>query len=134
MRDVVIFGEDVAHEIVLVALVKRLATEMGVDVRLTVRSSTGGHGTMVNELEQLLRELKTGQTALPDLVVVGRDANCQGYQECRKSLEEGLKNLVMPPRVFALPDPHIERWLLDDSAAFKKVLGHGCAAAKAKCD
>src|SRR5258708_630908 len=116
MRDVVIFGEDVAHEIVLVALTNRLADEVGLDVKVTVRSSTGGHGLMVNELSQFLRVLAEGRTSMPDLIIVGRDANCQGYQQCRKSLEAALSTHVLPARVFALPDPHIERWLLDDSA------------------
>lgn len=36
--------------------------------------------------------------------------------------------------IYAIPDPHIERWLLLDSAAFKKVLGKGCAAPGQKCE
>ena len=53
--------------------------------------------------------------ALPDLLIVGRDANCQGY------LKRG-RNWSRPPHcgcpvVYAIPDPHIERWLLLDSAA-----------------
>jgi hypothetical protein len=36
--------------------------------------------------------------------------------------------------VYAIPDPHIERWLLLDSAAFKKVLGRGCSAPVQKCE
>ncbi len=36
--------------------------------------------------------------------------------------------------VLAVPDPHIERWLLLDSAAFKAVLGKGCEAPDFKCD
>lgn len=134
MREVLVFGEDVAHEIVLVGLLKRLAAEMGMNLRITVRSSTGGHGPMIKELTTLLRELAAGQTKIPDLVIVGHDANCKGYRDCQKSLAEELKDFGQLPKVFALPDPHIERWLLDDSAAFKKVLGQGCAPAKEKCD
>ena len=36
--------------------------------------------------------------------------------------------------VYAIPDPHIERWLLLDSTAFKKVLGRGCNAPPRKCE
>ena|SRR5579872_4284713 len=36
--------------------------------------------------------------------------------------------------VYAIPDPHIERWLLLDSNAFKKVLGKGCDAPPRKCE
>lgn len=37
------------------------------------------------------------------------------------------------PMVFAIPDPHIERWLLLDGAAFKAVFGAGCRAPDRKC-
>ncbi len=134
MGEVLVFGEDVAHEIVLVGLLKRLAEDLKMELRIMVRSSTGGHGLMIKELKTLLRELEVGQTRSPDLVVVGRDANCKGYQDCKRSLEVEMKGFMQLPMVFALPDPHIERWLLDDSAAFKKVLGQGCALAKEKCD
>ena len=36
--------------------------------------------------------------------------------------------------VLAIPDPHIERWLLLDGAAFKTVFGIGCDAPDQKCD
>ena len=36
--------------------------------------------------------------------------------------------------MFAVPDPHIERWLLVDSGAFKKVFGRGCNAPDHKCE
>lgn len=36
--------------------------------------------------------------------------------------------------VCAVPDPHIERWLLLDSAAFKEVLGKGCPAPDQRCE
>ncbi len=35
--------------------------------------------------------------------------------------------------VLAIPDPHIERWLLLDGAAFKTVFGTGCNAPDLKC-
>ena len=36
--------------------------------------------------------------------------------------------------MMAIPDPHIERWLLVDSQAFKTALGHGCKAPNQKCE
>lgn len=36
--------------------------------------------------------------------------------------------------VLAVPDPHVERWLLLDGAAFKAVFGQGCDAPDRKCD
>ena len=39
-----------------------------------------------------------------------------------------------PPIVLAVPDPHIERWLLLDGAAFKAVFDRGCRAPDQKCN
>ena len=36
--------------------------------------------------------------------------------------------------ISAIPDPHIERWFLLDSAAFKTVFGKGCPAPDQKCE
>lgn len=33
-----------------------------------------------------------------------------------------------------IPEPHIERWLLLDSEAFKKVFGTDCSVPNRKCD
>ena len=55
------------------------------------------------------------------------------FSERKKQIDEatkGFSELV----IYAIPDPHIERWLLLDSAAFKKVLGKGCAAPGQKCE
>ena len=38
------------------------------------------------------------------------------------------------PLIHALPDPHVERWLLIDSQAFKAVFGKGCKAPDQKCE
>lgn len=133
MCKVVLFGEDHGHEIVLSSLVARLAAESALQVEIHPLSVRGGHGTMIKELKQYVKELHIGQKPLPDLLVVGRDANCGGYNVCKTEIEKavtGYEGLVIP----AIPDPHIERWLLLDSAAFKQVLGKGCAAPDLKCN
>ncbi len=80
-----------------------------------------------------MRELQREQISLPDLVIVATDADCKGFAERKKELDdvtgEGFKHLV----IYAIPDPHIERWLLLDSAAFKSALGRGCNAPDLKC-
>jgi hypothetical protein len=40
---------------------------------------------------------------------------------------------ALAPINVAVPDPHIERWLLLDGAAFKAVFGEGCDAPDLKC-
>ena len=46
----------------------------------------------------------------------------------------GRPQAAVSPVVLAVPDPHIERWLLLDGAAFKSVFGRGCDAPDQKCD
>jgi len=70
---------------------------------------------------------------LPDLIIVAIDANCQTYLKTRLEIEkvnQRYKHLT----IHAIPDPHIERWLLLDSLAFKIVLGQGCRAPDQKCE
>src|SRR5438067_1703863 len=125
MRKVLAFGEDYAHEVVLRTLVERLAAEQQLQVEVQIRSATGGHGRVLRELKQFIAELGRGRAHLPDVFVVAGDANCLGYTDRVKEIKAavaGYEGLV----VLAVPDPHVERWLLVDSQAFKAVLGHGC--------
>jgi hypothetical protein len=88
---------------------------------------------MLNELRGFIREFQRGREPLPDLLVIGRDANCEGYAKMKQAVEEVLADYP-GPRILGIPDPHIERWLLLDSAAFKQVLGQGCSAPSYKCE
>jgi len=133
MRKIALFVEDFAHKEFLAALLQRLAAEDGVTVHLDWRNARRGHGAVVTELKQFLRDLQRGRDALPDLVVVATDANCKGLVERRRQITE-VTDKVDVPAVCAVPDPHIERWLLVDSAAFKTVFGRGCNAPDQKCE
>lgn len=136
MREVALFVEDIGHEEFLKAMVKKFSALYNVPVKVVPRSVRGGHGRATTELKQYLRDLQRQQKPIPDLVIVARDANCQGIADRERELKEisekfeRIQDLV----VYAIPDPHIERWLLLDSAAFKSVLGKGCAAPDHKCD
>lgn len=78
-----------------------------------------------------MRDLKRQGRPYPDLIVVATDANCKG-------LNERTREIVCrddpAPMILAIPDPHLERWLLLDGAAFKAVFGKGCDAPDQKCD
>ena len=129
MREIALFCEDFAHQRVVGALVQRLADEYGIDVRLQWRSAVRGHGRVVREFGRYLLDLARGGER-PDLIIVGTDANCRG-------LNERVREIGSPDApasiVLAVPDPHIERWLLLDGAAFKRVFGKGCDAPDRKC-
>ena len=78
-----------------------------------------------------MRDLKRQGDLRPDLIVVATDANCKGLNERMREIS-GREEPA--PMILAIPDPHIERWLLLDGAAFKTVFGKGCDAPDQKCD
>lgn len=81
MHDITLFGEDHAHEVVVGALVTRIAEENGIDIRQQWRSATGGHGRVARQLDRYLRGLRSQSGPWPELIVVATDANCHGLRE-----------------------------------------------------
>jgi hypothetical protein len=133
MRDVWLFVEDYSHAIVLKTLLARLGEVFGVSVVARELSARGGYGRVESEFEQFVRELKRSRQPVPDLVIVATDANCEGFRDRKKRMQR-VAQPIADRLLFCIPDPHIERWLLLDSAAFKAVLGKGCQAPDHKCD
>jgi hypothetical protein len=90
---------------------------------------------MHGEFREFLRDLRSSSQPLPDLVVVVVDANCIGYVQRRKLFEV---ELIQYPQyqglvIYAIPDPHIERWMLVDANAFRRVFERGCTVTTVKC-
>ena len=134
MNRITLFAEDVGHEQIITALIRRLASDQGVGIEVQPLSVRGGHGRVISELKDYLRDLRKRRIArVPDLLVVATDANCKGLTARRNEVSEACKDQPLTT-ICAVPDPHIERWLLLDSAAFKRVLGHGCSAPDQKCE
>ena len=131
MREIALFAEDYAHQLVIGALVNRIAGEYNIDVRLDWRSAVGGFGKVITEVNNYMRDLIRQGNPRPDLIVVATDANCKGLNE---RMREIVSRDSLPPIIRAIPDPHIERWLLLDGSAFKTVFGMGCNAPDQKCD
>jgi hypothetical protein len=132
MHKVLLFVEDVAHEVLLSALLQRVASDQDVSIAVDIRTARGGRGRVLSALAIYLREIERGQQAVPDLLVVGTDGNCKGFLTRKQEIEKTAGHSV--PVICAIPDPHIERWLLLDAAAFKAVLGKGCQAPDQKCE
>ena len=133
MRKAGLFVEDFGHETVLNSLLLRFSSQYGIPIDISPRSVRGGHGRVITELRQYIRDIRRDREPLPDLLIVATDANCKGFVKRRQEIEEateGFADRLIP----AIPDPHIERWLLLDSGAFKAVLGKGCAAPDLKCE
>lgn len=138
MRELVLFAEDAGHETFVRALLCKLATDCDVEIRLRPRSVRGGYGKVITELRQYMRDLQNGEEQIPDLLVVATDANCNGYLKRRQEVDkvtDAYSGIIPADHIaHAIPDPHIERWSLIDSAAFKQVLGRGCDAPDYKCE
>ncbi len=130
MREIALFGEDYAHRLVIGALVQRLAEEAGIVAHLDWRNAVRGHGRVVQEFDDYLRDLNR-QGIRPDLIIVATDSNCSGLNARTRELE---RPNALVPIIMAIPDPHIERWLLLDGAAFHEAVGRGCDAPDQKCD
>lgn len=133
MRSISVFAEDIGHEQVIGGLVERVAAERGVDVRVRMVSVRGGFGAVQKELKQFVDELLKYAEKLPDLVIVATDSNCRGFDKRRKELVDSVSSIV-DSVVFAVPDPHVERWIMLDPAAFRSVLDHACDPPDQKCD
>ena len=112
-----LFVEDFGHETFLDALLRRFAEQYDILI----------------EVKRYIRDLQRSKENLPDLIIAATDGNCKGFSERKHQIDEATKNFSQQV-VCAIPDPHIERWLLLDSAAFKKVLGKGCSAPVQKCE
>jgi len=132
MRRILLFVEDYGHEEFTTALIERLAHEEGTPVEIIGRSVRGGHGKVVTEFRTFLRYLEREREGLPDLLIVATDANCKSYAERKKEIDE-INIQYKDFTLCAIPEPHIERWLLLDSTAFKSALGKGCNAPDKKC-
>lgn len=133
MRNINLFVEDVAHEDFLTALIQRLADAYNIEINIKASSVRGGHGKVITELKQYLRDLQHYKDDLPDLIIVGTDSNCKGVSERETEINQvtsDLADLV----ISMVPEPHIERWLLLDSEAFKTVFGKGCPVPDQKCE
>lgn len=134
MFDVILFCEDSAHEQVISALLRKLAGAQDIRVHLSIRNAVGGQGKAVSEMEEFLNAFSAGREHLPDLIVVAVDANCKGLNRQLAEIMEKVPDALRDFFIGIIPDPHIERWLLLDSAAFRAVLGAGCPAPDLKCE
>lgn len=90
---------------------------------------------MAGELVTFLRNVDTMKETLPSALIIAADGNCKGVAGRRKEFSnETLISRLGDQVVYAVPNPHIERWMMVDPQAFKKVFGTGCRALPAvKC-
>lgn len=124
------FLEDRGHENLLKAFVARVAKEKGLkpdDWLDEVRAATGGKS--IEAYRNFLKDIIYKDKPIPfDILIVGSDGNCMGYLDKKNQLL-GYAEKTKFPRpdilIFAIPDPHIERWYMLDPQGFNKAIGAG---------
>lgn len=87
MRRISLFAEDFGHEEVLTGLVQRYARNFSIDVEVVPLSVRGGHGKVLTELAEYVRDLEAGRLHVPDLLIVATDANCAGYNARKTEID-----------------------------------------------
>ena len=133
MYNISLFVEDQVHELFILTLTQRLADRHQVKINLTHYNVRGGRGKVMRSLKKYQQDLQSNREDRPDLIIVGTDSNCKGFSERETEISQvtsDLADLV----ITMIPEPHIERWLLLDSEAFKIVFGKGCPAPDQKCE
>lgn len=124
---ILFFLEDRAQEDFIKSLVERIAEEESIpnsNLVADIRSARKG-SKVINEFKKFLKDSKKMGTEDIDFLVVAIDGNCKGYMDRVRELEKYIKpghpfkNRV----IYAVPDPHIERWYIIDQRALRDGVG-----------
>ena len=134
------FLEDRAQEGFIKALVERIAGEESITMEALihdVRSARGG-SRVVREFKTFIKDTEKVASLNIDFMIVAIDGNCKGNRERINELEKSIKSNhpLKEKVVYAVPDPHIERWYLMDQRALKEGVGLDRAPSmpKYKCE
>ena len=130
MADTITIGcflEDIGQERFIRALVRRVAEDMGRapdSCSFDIRNAEGGSGRAVTEYGRFVKDYARGRTLSMDVLVVAIDGNCKGAAEVTNRLSDITERNGYAGRVvYAVPDPHIEKWYMADVNACQTVLG-----------
>jgi len=124
---VLYFLEDRAQEGFIKALVARIGQEESIATAALVhdvRSARGG-SRIVQEFKTFIKDTRGFGVGDIDFLVVGIDGNCKGHEDRVRQLKKYIKedHPFSEKVVYAVPDPHIERWYLMDQRAVKAGMG-----------
>ena len=127
MARILYFLEDRVQEGFIKALVNRIAQDASIPIdslNHDVRSARGG-STVIPEFKRFMKDTIQTSSAEVDLLVIAIDGNCKGHNDRIRQLERHIsQNHPLKDKVvYAVPDPHIERWYMMDQRAFKNGVG-----------
>jgi hypothetical protein len=125
--EILYFLEDIAQEGIIKSLVTRVSHDASISentLHHNTRSARGGSRVLL-EFEDFMKDTRQASPTDIDLLIVAIDGNCKGYpqklREIRQRIDES--HPFGDKIIFAIPDPHIERWYLMDQRAFKEGVG-----------
>jgi hypothetical protein len=129
--NIVYFLEDRAQEGFIKALVERVAREEAIpssSLKHNVRSARRGSRVII-EFRNFLKDARKQGSPQQDVIIVSIDGNCKGYNDRVKQLSRYLRpaDWFRQKILYAVPDPHIERWYLMDQKAVRDGIGLGKA-------
>jgi hypothetical protein len=121
------FLEDRAQEGFVKALVERIAKDESIPAESLIpdiRSARGGY-RIIKEFRNFMKDTIETEPSEVDLLIVAIDGNCKGRAERVRELGKCIKptHPLRDKIVYAVPDPHIERWYIMDQRAFKDGVG-----------
>jgi len=129
MNEIIKIGyifEDIAQANFIKSLVHRILIKSGIDVNKVYEEVLPARGSKVDKVfKEYLRSFKKEKAWIDyDILIMTKDANRKGYHEVKQKLTPKQNKFVYPfSIVFALPDPHVERWYLLDGGAFCRAVG-----------
>jgi len=127
MLEIIVFCEDSFHQNFVGAMLRRFESEYQVASTFRFLSARGGLPHMHWEFGEFLRDLDRGR--LPRLIRWWScwTRNCMGYNERKQVMDGVVEKYPQFQQIvsYAIPDPHIERWMLVDETAFAPCSGAG---------
>ena len=126
--------EDSAHELFLRPMIYRLGNERGISIVINTISAIGGRPRVLSTARTFAATSAVLGEGIPDALVIATDGNCVGFNARRNELGDAIPDHLSAFVTMAIPDPHIERWLLADPVAFQTAVGIGVQAPQRKCD
>jgi hypothetical protein len=124
-----LFAEDKGLENYIGELTRRVSEQYKLHIDIDAVIVHGGHGRVFARLRAYLADIEKGLQPIPHILIVAIDANKRGVNSSKRRIDEIIGDSFLRDFVVrAIPDPHIERWMLLDSLAFKSVFGRGCNA------
>lgn len=122
---VIYFLEDKAHEGFIKSVVEKIALLENPTNIVESRILSGRKGSKIlKDFHAFMRDIeKTNNTSF-DFIVITVDGNCKGSIEKIRELQRRIRqtNPYKDKVVYAVPDPHIEKWYIMDQHAFKHAL------------